>query len=70
MLAMSGSKRSISQHYESNGFNGPTLQSTLVVRNVLKTDSGQYICEAVSEVFEQAVSVNFSVSVAGELTLL
>ena len=69
MLAMSGSKRSISQHYESDGFNGPTLQNILVVRNVLQTDSGQYICEAVSKVFQQAVSVDFSVNVAGELTL-
>lgn len=67
MFAMS--KRSISQHYEPDGFNGPTLQSILEVRDVLQTDSGQYVCEAVSEVFKQAVSVNFSVSVAGELAL-
>ena len=67
MLATS--KRSISQHYEPDGFNGPTLRSILVVRDVLQTDSGHYVCEAVSEVFKQAVSVNFSVSVAGELAL-
>ena len=66
---LSTSKKNISQHYESDGFNGPTLRSILVVRNVLQTDSGQYICEAVSELFKQAISVNFSVSVAGELTL-
>ena len=61
------SKRSISH---PNGSNGPILRSTLIVRDVLETDSGQYVCEAASEIFERAVSVNFSVNVAGKLALI
>ena len=64
------SKRSISHHNEPSGSNGPILWSTLIVRDVLETDSGQYVCEAASEVFERAISVDFSVSVAGKFALI
>ena len=66
---IASSKRSISHHNETNSSNGPILQSTLLVRDVLETDSGQYVCEAAIEAFEKAVSVNFAVTVAGELAL-
>ena len=62
------SRRDISHQYEANGSNGPVLQSTLVVRDVIQIDSGHYICEASSNTFTEAVSVNFSISVTGELT--
>ena len=64
------SKRSISHHNEPSGSNGPLLRSTLIVRDVLETDSGQYVCEAANEAFKQAVSVNFTITVAGELALI
>ena len=60
------SRRSISHHYKPNGSNGPVSQSILTVRDVVQTDSGQYICEGISDVFIEAASINFSVSVTGE----
>ena len=59
-------RRSISYHYEPNGSNGPVTQSILIVRGVVQADGGQYICEGVSDVFTEAASINFSVSVTGE----
>ena len=62
------SRRDISHHYKANDSSGPVSQSILVIRDVIQIDSGQYICEASSNIFPEAVSVIFSISVTGELT--
>ena len=52
------SRRDISHHYEANDSSGPVSQSILVIRDVIQIDSGQYICEASSNIFPEAVSVS------------
>ena len=68
MLATS--RKSISHHYEANGSNGPVSQSILEIRNIVEADNGLYICEASSDIFTEAVSVNFPVSITGRLLAL
>ena len=64
---LASSRKGISHSFDANGSNGPVSESILVVRDVIQTDSGMYNCETTNTIFTETVSVNFSVSVTGEL---